>query len=72
MNALPDRLPEPVSRPAAPGTRREAVPGRIVYKFGGTSVADAARIREVARLVARAPSRPVLVVSALRRPSDRG
>lgn len=37
----------------------------IVYKFGGTSVADAERIRAVARLVSRAGEAPVVVVSAL-------
>jgi aspartate kinase len=65
VTALPHRLPQPAERDAAPGTRREAVPGRIVYKFGGSSVADAQRIQEVARLVAGAPTRPVVVVSAM-------
>lgn len=38
----------------------------IVMKFGGTSVADAERLRRVAQLVAaRAAARPVVVVSAL-------
>ena len=38
----------------------------IVMKFGGTSVADAERIRSVAQIVARhAGRRPVVVVSAL-------
>ncbi len=53
------------------GTRPEAGPGRIVYKFGGTSVADAARIRDVAKLVTSAPTHPVVVVSALGGVTDR-
>jgi aspartokinase len=60
VRALADRLSRPTERPATTGARREAVPGRLVYKFGGTSVADARRIREVARLVAQAPTRPVV------------
>lgn len=36
-----------------------------VYKFGGTSVADAERIAHVARLVAAEPERVVVTVSAL-------
>jgi aspartate kinase len=71
MSALPDRVPEPPERTAAPGVRREAVPGRIVYKFGGSSVADAGRIRGVARLVAGAATRPVVVVSAMGGVTDR-
>ena len=51
--------------------RRQAVPGRVVWKFGGTSVADAARLRELARLVGTAPSRPVVVVSAMAGITDR-
>lgn len=38
----------------------------IVMKFGGSSVADAARLRQVAELVlAAAPRRPVVVLSAM-------
>lgn len=37
----------------------------VVYKFGGTSVSDAARIQGVARLVCDAEPPPVVVVSAL-------
>ena len=38
----------------------------IVMKFGGTSVADAARIGAVADIVrSRVPRKPVVVVSAL-------
>ena len=37
----------------------------LVYKFGGSSVADAPRIRNVARLVLEAERPPVVVVSAL-------
>ncbi len=37
----------------------------IVYKFGGTSLADADRIRRAARLVRDCGDRPVVVVSAL-------
>lgn len=37
----------------------------IVYKFGGTCVADADRLRSAARLVKRAPGPRVVVVSAL-------
>ena len=50
---------------------REAVPGRTVWKFGGTSVADAARLREMARIVAGAPAPPVVVVSAMAGTTDR-
>ncbi len=39
--------------------------GPLVYKFGGSSVGDADRIRHVATLVHEAPSRPVVVVSAV-------
>jgi aspartate kinase len=42
----------------------------LVYKFGGTSVADAARISEVARLVDAAPTPPLVVVSALSKVTD--
>lgn len=55
----------------APTARAESRPGRLVYKFGGTSVADAGRIRGVARLVASAPVPPVVVVSALGGVTDR-
>jgi aspartate kinase len=41
------------------------VTGPLVYKFGGSSVADASRMREVARLVSEAPTPPVVVVSAM-------
>src|SRR5690606_10848400 len=37
----------------------------VVYKFGGTSVAGAERIRDVARLVAEGPRPLVVVVSAM-------
>jgi aspartate kinase len=37
----------------------------VVYKFGGSSVADAQRIRHVAGVVAAGPERLVVVVSAL-------
>ncbi len=37
----------------------------IVYKFGGTSVGSAERIRGVVEVIRRAPHRPVVVVSAL-------
>jgi aspartate kinase len=40
-------------------------PGPLVYKFGGSSLADAERIRHVADLIATAPSTPVVVVSAV-------
>lgn len=36
----------------------------IVYKFGGTSLADAGRYRHAAQLVARTGAQPVIVVSA--------
>lgn len=39
--------------------------GPLVYKFGGTSVADATRIRHVAELCLAAASTPVVVVSAM-------
>jgi aspartate kinase len=37
----------------------------VVYKFGGTSLADAERVAHVARLVAEGPASLVVVVSAL-------
>src|SRR5690606_33686607 len=39
--------------------------GPVVFKFGGSSVADAACMRGVARLVREAGCTPVVVVSAL-------
>jgi aspartate kinase len=43
----------------------------VVMKFGGTSVADAAAIRSLCRLVERrSPHRPVVVVSALAKVTD--
>lgn len=39
--------------------------GPLIYKFGGSSVADAARIRHVAALIDAAPEPPIVVVSAL-------
>jgi aspartate kinase len=42
----------------------------IVMKFGGTSVADAHRLREVAALVAEAASAPLVVLSATARTTD--
>lgn len=42
----------------------------VVYKFGGSSVADAERMRAVARLVAEGPPCLVVVVSALRGITD--
>lgn len=46
-------------------------PGPEVFKFGGTSLGDADRILHVAELVAREPSPPVVVVSALAGVTDR-
>jgi len=43
----------------------------MVWKFGGTSVADAACLREMARIVAGAPAPPVVVVSAMAGTTDR-
>lgn len=75
MTALPEPVPgTPGGRDreaAAPRVRRETVPGRLVYKFGGTSVSGPDRMREVARLAAAAPTRPVLVVSAMGGVTDR-
>jgi aspartate kinase len=46
-------------------------PEYVVMKFGGTSVADAAAIRRLCRLVGRPSSlRPVVVVSALAKVTD--
>lgn len=45
--------------------------GPPVYKFGGTSLADAERIEGVAALVADAPLSPVVVVSATGDTTDR-
>src|SRR5579862_4579429 len=43
----------------------------VVMKFGGTSVADAAAIRRLCRLVERPSSlRPIVVVSALAKVTD--
>lgn len=39
--------------------------GPVVFKFGGSSVADAPRLRQVAELIAREPAPIVVVVSAL-------
>ncbi len=39
--------------------------GPLIYKFGGSSVGDAARIRHVADLIAGAPRPPIVVVSAV-------
>ena len=52
--------------------RREARAGGgpLVYKFGGSSVGDASRLRHVASLVAAAPDPPVVVVSALAGTTD--
>lgn len=53
-------------------TRSSAVPsGPLVYKFGGSSLGDADRIRHVAGLVAAAPEPPVVVVSAVQGVTDR-
>lgn len=43
----------------------------LVYKFGGTSVADANRLRRIAKLVRSAGETPVVVVSALGGVTDR-
>ncbi len=48
-----------------------APPAPVVYKFGGTSLADAERIGHVARLVAEGPTPLVVVVSALAGVTDR-
>ena len=45
--------------------------GPVVYKFGGTSLADADRIRHVAGLVERMPMPPAVVVSATGSTTDR-
>ncbi|MEQ9568568.1 MAG: hypothetical protein RLN75_00125, partial [Longimicrobiales bacterium] len=45
--------------------------GPVVYKFGGSSVGDARRIRHVADLVAAAEAPPVVVVSAVQGVTDR-
>ncbi len=42
----------------------------VIYKFGGTSVADAARMEAVAHLVADGPQPLVVVVSAMRGITD--
>jgi aspartate kinase len=47
------------------GRPEDVARGPLVYKFGGSSVGDAARLRHVASLVAAAPDPPVVVVSAL-------
>src|SRR5262249_18301202 len=45
--------------------------GRVVHKFGGTSLADAACFRRVARIIAGWPeSRQAIVVSARGGPTD--
>ena len=47
------------------------VPERVVHKFGGTSVADAERIRGVAEIIAARPeSQRFVVVSAMRGVTD--
>ena len=60
MSALPSREPsDRDSQQARSGSGPGTSPGRIVYKFGGTSVADAPRICVVARLVMSGTSREV-------------
>src|SRR5262245_34458913 len=45
--------------------------GRVVHKFGGTSLADAACFRRVARIIAGWPeSHQAIVVSAMRGTTD--
>ncbi len=46
-------------------------PAPVVYKFGGTSLADAARIGHAADLCRAAPGVPVVVVSAMAGVTDR-
>jgi len=45
--------------------RVSAPPAPVVYKFGGTSVGDGAKIRHVAKLAAEGPRPLVVVVSAM-------
>ncbi|HSM05107.1 MAG TPA: aspartate kinase [Longimicrobiales bacterium] len=45
--------------------------GPVVYKFGGSSLADADRVRHVAGLVERMPLPPAVVVSATGSTTDR-
>ncbi len=52
-------------------TGRTDPAGPVVYKFGGSSVGDAARIGHVADLVAAADPPPVVVVSAVAGVTDR-
>lgn len=62
------RAQEPVSRRGIRYSVRRTSGGihlsRIVCKFGGTSLADAARIRQVAKIVRSDPSRRFVVLSA--------
>lgn len=59
--------------PASTSAGPEAAPGGAptIHKFGGSSVADAERIRRVAGLVAAEPGDRVVVVSALSGTTDR-
>lgn len=52
------------------GRVTERAAGPLVYKFGGSSVGDASRLRHVAALIAAAPDPPVVVVSALAGTTD--
>ena len=63
------------SVPSSPSSRQSqspaAAPRTVVHKFGGTSVADAARYRHVAQLLlARPEARQVTVVSAMKGVTD--
>lgn len=55
----------------SPAATHRSRSGPAVFKFGGTSVGDAGRIRAVARLVAREAEPPVVVVSAVGEVTDR-
>ncbi|MDR3671450.1 MAG: aspartate kinase [Holophaga sp.] len=64
---------EQPQEPPQPDLGADGLPeqaGIIVMKFGGSSVADAERMTEVAALVAQAPGTPLVVLSATARTTD--
>src|SRR6202040_4385506 len=69
----PFRADSAIVRAAGNTERREAIMARLVMKFGGTSVADIERIRNVARHVKRevdAGHEVAVVVSAMAGAAD--
>jgi len=71
MKALERGSPESDSPPVAAAARSASVPTIVAHKFGGSSLADAARIRHVAGLLLeRGETTQVVVVSAMQGVTD--